>query len=193
MKLSPGDALLVADVQDDFLPGGSLGIPGGDKIVEPLNRCLSAFAGRGLPTFASRDWHPPDHCSFKERGGPWPAHCVQGSRGARFAAALRLPAEVAIISKATDPKREAYSAFDGTGLEARLRALGVRRLVIGGLATDYCVLASARDALALGFSVAVLVDGVQAIDEAAGRRALAEVQGLGAELISSSAVSGAAA
>ena len=107
-------ALLVVDVQVDFCPGGALGVPGGTEILDTINRYVRYFHGRGLPVIMSRDWHPPDHLSFKEQGGPWPIHCVQGSRGGRFHPYLVIPSGSTIISKATDPKREAYSAFDGT-------------------------------------------------------------------------------
>jgi nicotinamidase/pyrazinamidase len=85
----PGDALLVVDVQNDFLPGGALGIEGGDRVIEPTNRLLEAWRRRGLPVFLSRDWHPPGHCSFEDQGGPWPVHCVGGTPGAEFSSRLR--------------------------------------------------------------------------------------------------------
>ncbi len=89
-----GDALLLVDVQRDFLPGGALAVPRGDEVVPALNRYLRLFATRGLPIFASRDWHPPDHASFQARGGPWPPHCVRDSAGAQFAPGLELPGEL---------------------------------------------------------------------------------------------------
>jgi nicotinamidase/pyrazinamidase len=181
---APADALIAVDVQNDFLPGGALGVPGGTAVVAPLNAWLAAFAARGCATFASRDWHPADHCSFAARGGPWPAHCVAGTRGAEFAAGLALPDGCVVLDKGTHAEREAYSAFAGTPLAARLAAAGVRRLWIGGLATDYCVAATARDALALGLDVVVLADAVRAVDVAAGdgARALAALAAEGATL-----------
>ena len=98
--MEPADALLLVDVQRDFLPGGALAVPHGDEVVAPLNRCIAAFEAQGLPIFATRDWHPPDHCSFHDQGGPWPVHCVRDTAGAGFAAALHLPASACIISKA---------------------------------------------------------------------------------------------
>lgn len=175
-----GDALLCVDVQNDFLPGGSLGVPQGDAVVEPLNRCLRRFTRLGLPVFATRDWHPPHHVSFAERGGPWPPHCVADTPGARFAPTLRLPANATIVSKATTPERDAYSGFDGTDLAARLRALAVRRLFVGGLATEYCVLATVRDALARGFAVVLLTDAVRAVEPRDSEGALQEMLRLGA-------------
>ena len=122
-----GDALLVVDVQKDFLPGGALAVPEGDAVIPPLNEALRAFSEAGLPIFATRDWHPPDHCSFVEQGGLWPLHCVAGTSGAAFPNSLRLPASAVLISKADDPAAEAYSAFSGTDLADRLSDRGVGR------------------------------------------------------------------
>ncbi len=184
-KLGPGDALIVTDMQKDFLPGGTLAVPGGEELVPLLNRCIASFLERGLPIFATRDWHPGGHCSFRERGGPWPRHCVAGSFGAEFADNLSLPASTVVVSKATEPDQEAYSAFDGTDLDRRLRAANARRLFIGGLTTDYCVRATAADALRLGFSAVLVRDAVRAIDSDAGRRAVAELEAQGAVLMTS--------
>lgn len=182
LRLGPGDALIVADVQVDFLPGGRLPVPHGDEVVPALNRWLAAFVSAKLPIFATRDWHPPDHCSFRERGGPWPEHCVAGSPGAEFAAGIELPAAAQVISKAVRPEAEAYSAFEGTDLEARLRALRARRLFVGGLALDYCVLHTVTDALAAGFQAFWLEDAVRAIEVRPGdaRRAEEAMRRLGA-------------
>jgi nicotinamidase-related amidase len=178
----PTDALLVVDVQCDFLSGGSLPVVGGERVIAPINRLLEAFAARGLPIFASRDWHPSDHCSFRERGGAWPAHCVAGSPGAAFAAGLRLPAPANVVSKATRADADSYSVFGGTDLGQRLHDAGVTRLVVAGLATDYCVLHTVADALAAGFAVVVVVDAVAAVDARPGDgdRALARMRELGA-------------
>jgi nicotinamidase/pyrazinamidase len=158
------DALVIVDVQNDFLPGGSLAVPDGHAVIGVLNQLIAAFAAEHLPIVASRDWHPPDHCSFAEQGGPWPPHCIAGTEGAAFAAALRLPEDVKIISKATAADRDAYSAFDGTELEAWLSERGVGRVVIGGLATDYCVRKTAEDALQAGFDVVIVEDAVRAVN-----------------------------
>src|SRR3989454_10103739 len=153
VDLQPGDGLLVADVQNDFLPGGALGVLRGDEIVPVLDRYVAAFRARGLPIFASRDWHPPNHCSFREQGGIWPVHCVAGTKGAEFHPDFHLPPSTIVISKATDPKKEAYSVFEGTTLDERLRKAGVQRLFIGGVAPDYCALYTATDAIKRDYAV----------------------------------------
>ncbi len=185
VTLQDHDALLIVDVQKDFLPGGALAVPGGDEIVPVLNHYIERFLQKGLPIFATRDWHPPNHCSFRDQGGAWPPHCVAGSEGAEYADDLHLPADAEIISKATRPEFEAYSGFDGTDLETRLKQRGVRRLFIGGLATDYCVLNTVRDAIRRGFEVFLLTDAIRAVnvhpeDE---RKALEEMRRLGARFI----------
>lgn len=183
--LQPGDALLVVDVQNDFLPGGALGVTDGDTVVAPLNRWLARFTAAGLPVYASRDWHPADHCSFHAQGGPWPPHCVAGTPGADFAPALELPPQAAMVYKGSDRDAEAYSAFAGTGLEQALRAQGVRRIFIGGLATEYCVLNTVRDAVQAGLDAVVLADAVRPVDVHAGdgAAALATMRSLGAALL----------
>lgn len=185
VKLGAGDALLVVDVQNDFLPGGRLAVPGGDAVVPVLNRYLALAAARRLPVYASRDWHPANHCSFRSQGGPWPEHCLAGTGGARFAPGLELPQDAIIIDKGTVQQREAYSAFEGTELASLLRAAQVGRVLVGGLATDYCVLNTVRDALAQGFEVLLLRDAIKAVDANPddGERAEREMQRLGAEPI----------
>ena len=182
LPLRKGDALLIVDVQNDFLPGGALAVPDGDAIIPVLDSYGEKFDHCGLPVIASRDWHPRDHCSFREHGGPWPAHCVAGTHGAELAATLALPRHSMIVSKATQRDHDAYSVFQGTGLAERLRELHCRRLFIGGLATDYCVRATALDALAAGFEVIVLEDAIRAVDVQAGdgARALEELRARGA-------------
>ena len=180
----PGDALLVVDVQNDFLPGGALGIAGGDAVVPPLNRLLAAWRARGLPVYLTRDWHPPGHCSFAAQGGPWPEHCVAGTPGADFSRQLEHGPGDVVVSKATRPDRDAYSALDGTGLADALRGGGVRRVFVGGLATDYCVRATGLDARAADLDVVVLGDAVCAVNlhPDDGARALAELAAAGAAL-----------
>jgi len=179
-----GDALLVVDVQNDFLSGGNLAVPDGDLVIPVLNQYIAIFSSAGLPTVASRDWHPVNHCSFTEQGGPWPPHCVADTAGADFAAGLSLPETTLVISKAIQPDKDAYSAFDGTNLEQQLRKRKITRIFVGGLATDYCVVSTVRDALALSFRVGLLADAVRGVNIRAGddHRALAEMQTLGAEM-----------
>lgn len=166
------DALLVVDVQRDFLPGGALAVPEGNQVVPVLAACIEAFARSGCPVIASRDWHPSNHCSFQTSGGPWPPHCIANTPGATIEPALHLPSNAIIVDKATSAEKDAYSAFEGTALDSRLKDLGIERLFIGGLATEYCVLNSALDALRLGYEVVLLTDSVRAIDKTAGERAI---------------------
>lgn len=177
-----GDALLVVDVQNDFLPGGSLGVPDGDAVVPVLNRYIQAFADRDLPIFFTRDWHPENHCSFQKQGGPWPPHCVAGTDGAAFASELAQPDEISVVSKAQSPESDAYSGFEQTELANELRNRGVERVYVGGLATDYCVLNTVKDALSNGFEVLLLTDAIRAVnvEPEDGSRAIEEMLGLGA-------------
>ena len=182
MTLHPGDGLIVVDVQNDFLPGGSLAVAGGDEVVPPLNAYIAAFVRAGLPILATRDWHPPNHCSFRAHGGPWPPHCVAGSAGARFAPGLALPPSTVVVSKDTLPDQDTYSGFQGGDLDARVREAGVRRVFVGGLATDYCVFHTVKDALTRGYAAVLLGDAIRAVNVRPddGRRAEAEMVRLGA-------------
>jgi nicotinamidase/pyrazinamidase len=162
--LKPGDALLVVDVQNDFCPGGALAVSKGDEIVPILNRWMADASAAGVPVFASRDWHPANHISFKARGGPWPPHCVQNTRGAQFHPDLKFPPDVRIISKADTVDVDSYSAFGGTDLAERLRQERVHRVWIGGLTQDYCVRTTALDAIREGFEVHVIVNATRAVN-----------------------------
>lgn len=185
VTLDSHDALLIVDVQNDFLPGGALAVASSDAVLPVLNRYLNLFRANGSPIVATRDWHPAEHCSFSAQGGPWPPHCVAGTEGAAFSNVLQLPQDVMVISKATRRDRDAYSGFEGTDLETRLRSLGTQRLFIGGLATDYCVLNTVKDALAAGFEVLLLIDAIKAVELQAGdeERAVKEMNRLGAKSI----------
>ena len=182
IQLHAGDSLIIVDMQNDFLPGGSLAVPDGDKVIAPLNRAIFLFGEKGLPIFATRDWHPPNHISFKEQGGLWPPHCVQHTRGVSFASALDPPCSGHIISKAMSADQDAYSGFDGTNLHLQLRSMRITRLFIGGVATDYCVKATVLDARKLGYSVYVLNDCIRAVNMNPDddKKALAEMQAAGA-------------
>ncbi|MBI2203730.1 MAG: bifunctional nicotinamidase/pyrazinamidase [Candidatus Rokubacteria bacterium] len=184
------DALVIVDVQNDFCPGGALAVNAGDEVVPVMNRYAERFARAGAPVFASRDWHPRQTKHFKEWGGVWPPHCVQGTRGAEFHPALSLPPRTEIVSKGMDPDADAYSAFqaetsDGTPFANALASRGVRRLFIGGLATDYCVKATVLDARKHGFEAFVLDDASRAVEVAAGdgARAVDEMTTAGARLL----------
>jgi nicotinamidase/pyrazinamidase len=158
------DALIIVDVQVDFCPGGTLAIEGGDEVIPILNRWIQRATDLKIPVFFSRDWHPPNHVSFKDRGGPWPPHCVRDSHGAKFHPELLVPDSAIVISKADTRDQDSYSAFGGTPLADHLKNLGVRRVWLAGLALDYCVSASALDARALGFDVRVLLAGTRAVE-----------------------------
>jgi len=162
--LNKTDALLVTDVQNDFLPKGALPVPEGEEVIPVLNEYLGKFQNSGANVLASRDWHPVNHVSFKAQGGPWPPHCVQNTKGAQFHRDLKLPQNVIVISKATRPEHEAYSAFDGTNLAEELQKMGAKRFFIGGLATDYCIVNTVKDARKLGFETIVLMDAIRGID-----------------------------
>jgi nicotinamidase/pyrazinamidase len=186
--LKKTDALLIVDVQRDFLPGGALAVPDGDAVVPALAALAQKFAAEGLPVIASRDWHPADHCSFVEQGGPWPPHCVARSEGATLDPGLELPENVKIIDKAVTADKDAYSAFEGTGLADWLRERGVERVVVGGLATEYCVLNTAADGLRNGFDVLLVEDAIRAIDDADGQRAIDTLRDQGAKVGDSGAI-----
>ena len=185
VAFGPGDALIVTDVQNDFLPGGSLAVPHGDEVIPILNRYINLFHSKELPIFATRDWHPANHCSFIEQGGPWVPHCMAGTSGASFSPLLKLPYDVVIVSKATKLEKDAYSTFEGTELDPLLHSLGVHRIIIGGLATDYCILNSVKDAVRLNYRVIVLGDAVRAINvhPEDGTLAMEEMVRLGADII----------
>jgi nicotinamidase/pyrazinamidase len=125
---------------------------------------INAFNRAGLPIFFTRDWHPPNHCSFEAQGGVWPPHCVRGTSGAEFHQELIVPREAIIVSKATEPDKEAYSGFDGTSLASSLKSIGVTEIFLGGLATDYCVKGTALDALREGVVVNLMLDCIKGVD-----------------------------
>jgi len=183
--LSPGDALIVVDVQNDFLPGGTLAVHKGSEILPVLNRYIALFHTQELPIFATRDWHPPNHSSFMQQGGGWLPHCIAGTFGAEFSTGLNLPSDTVIISKATRQERDAYSGFDDTSLDSILKASGIGRVFIGGLTTEHCVLHTAKDAIRHRYTAFVLEDAVRAIDRIPedGLRALDEMAGLGVALL----------
>jgi nicotinamidase/pyrazinamidase len=176
-------ALIVVDVQNDFCPGGSLAVAHGDEVVPPLNKLIAEFLQRGDPVFKTRDWHPPKTKHFADFGGTWPVHCVQGTKGAEFHADLTDDPRIQIISKGLGDENS-YSAFDRTDLAEQLRKLGVDEVLVGGLATDYCVKNTALDALKEGFAVKALTNAMRPVDlqPGDGDRAIEEMRRAGAEI-----------
>ncbi len=169
MGIKRKSALVIVDLQNDFLPGGALAIPQGDAILPKVNAYTEAFRKRGLPIIATRDWHPPETTHFQVKGGVWPIHCVQGTPGAEFHPDLALPEGTIIVSKGMGADEDAYSAFQardehGRTLPELLRAMGVRHLYIGGLALDYCVKFTGLDAAREGFGCTVLLDATRAVN-----------------------------
>jgi nicotinamidase/pyrazinamidase len=182
----PQNALIIVDVQNDFCPGGALPVAEGHAIVPVINRLVAAFESNGSPIIATRDWHPLRTTHFNTEGGLWPPHCVQGTRGAEFHPELSLGGAL-IVSKGTEENADSYSAFDardtnGVQLADLLRARGIERLVVVGLATDYCVKQTVLDGLRKGFAVTVVEDAVRAVEVKPGdaERALEEMARAGA-------------
>jgi nicotinamidase/pyrazinamidase len=182
---NPKQALIVVDVQNDFCPGGTLAVVHGDEVVEPLNQLINEFLDRGAPVYKSRDWHPSTTKHFTPYGGTWPVHCVQNTKGAEFHPALRDDARIQVISKGLGDT-DCYSAFDETDLAAQLHAQNVEEVVVGGLATDYCVKSTVLDALKNGFQVKALKNAMRAVDlqPGDGARAIEEMRAAGAEIVS---------
>ncbi len=153
-------ALVLVHLQNDFFPGGSLAIPEGDHIIPQINQYIGYFQHQLSAIMATRDWHPQNHCSFQEQGGPWPPHCVQGSRGAQFHANLHLPNGSLIISGATNPKKDIHSGFDGTSLADYLEDRHASTVYIVGLATEYWINQTVLDGMKLGLRMVVLEDAI---------------------------------
>jgi nicotinamidase/pyrazinamidase len=174
------EALLIIDLQNDFVPGGALPVPHGDEILGHVNELI--HSGRFDLVVATRDWHPPNHHSFKAQGGPWPPHCVQGTKGAELHPALARSEIDVVVNAGYAPELEGYSGFEQTKLASVLREHEIERVTVVGLATDYCVRATALDALREGFDVVVDGEGVRGIDVEPGdsQRALEELAGAGA-------------
>jgi nicotinamidase/pyrazinamidase len=174
------EALLIIDFQNDFTPGGALAVPRGDEIADRINEL--AADDRFQLVLATRDWHPPDHGSFEEKGGPWPPHCVQGTEGAELHPDLDRAKVEVVVDKGQDPETEGYSGFEGTDLEELLRERGIDKVTVVGLATDYCVKNTALDAVRAGFEVTVDSSAVRGVDVKPGdsERALDEVRAAGA-------------
>lgn len=188
----PNDtALILVDIQNDFCPSGALAVPNGDLIIDPVNRVMPLF-----PTVAAtKDWHPWNHCSFKQFGGVWPVHCVQNTPGANFHPDLDLRFIQTVALKGSSPDRDVFQGLkgfteDGRSLEDWLRSKGVTTLYVAGLATDYCVHATVIDAMEKGFRVNVISDAIKAVEviRGDGERAVHEMKSFGAELLTSDQV-----
>lgn len=184
------DALILIDVQNDFCPGGALAVAQGDQVVPALNRYIEKFTQEKLPIFATRDWHPERTKHFKAYGGLWPPHCIQGTRGAEFRADLAMPKDAVIVSAGMTPDEEGYSGFEGkdergVSLADLLHGAAVKRIFVGGLATDYCVKHTVLDGLKHGFAVTLLRDAVRGVELAPGdsMRAVEEMVGAGANVL----------
>lgn len=185
VETHPKQALIVVDVQNDFCPGGTLAVPHGDEVVAPLNELIDEFLEQGDPVYKSRDWHPAKTKHFAAYGGTWPVHCVQNTKGAEFHPALRNDPRINVISKGLGDK-DCYSAFDETDLAAKLREQDIEEVVVGGLATDYCVKNTVLDALKHGFKVKALTNAMRAVElqPGDGDRAIEEMRAAGAEIAS---------
>lgn len=176
-----GRALLIVDFQNDFAtPSGALAVEGGEDITAQLNE--EAASGRYEFVVATRDWHPVEHGSFAEQGGPWPTHCVQGTEGAELHPDLDRDRIDLVFDKGEDASAPGYSAFEAGELATLLRERGIDKIAVAGLATDYCVKHSALDALAHDFEVEVLVDATRGVDATDSERALRELEARGAAL-----------
>ena len=174
-------ALLIIDVQNDFArPHGALPVPRGEEVIEPINAL--ARSGRFDLVVATRDWHPDDHASFAEHGGPWPPHCVRGTAGAELVAELDREAIDAIVDKGTERTGEGYSGFEADELIEHLRRAGVDEVTIVGLAADYCVRHTALDARRHGLRVRLHREGVRGIAPETTAAALAELEDAGVEI-----------
>lgn len=186
--IKDNDALIVVDVQNDFLPGGSMGVKEGDAVVPVINRLLPMFKTRVF----TRDWHPEDHISFSSNPQftdmSWPPHAVRGTKGAEFHPDLQVPEDAIIVSKAPESDKEAYSGFQATDLARQLGGKGTKRVFVGGVATDYCVKFTVQDALKEGFETYVIKDACRAVDvpEGNGQTALTDMEKQGAKLVNSS-------
>ena len=181
-NLQGGDALIIVDVQKDFCPGGALPIEAGDKVVPILNRWIKAATTQEVPVYVSRDWHPMNHLSFDQRGGPWPPHCIQDSDGARFHADLQLPEAAIKVTKGVRFDQDQNSAFDQTGLAEQLRSDNIQRLFVGGLAEDVCVLATVLDGCKEGFEVTLIADATRPVTISGGEEARRKMHAAGAHL-----------
>jgi len=184
--LRSGDALLIIDVQKDFCSGGALPVKNGERVIPILNRWIARAVAKGVPIYASRDWHPVGHISFQSRGGIWPPHCIQDSDGARFHPDLQLPDSAIEVTKGTRFDREQNSAFDETGLAEELRQKGIQHLLVGGLAEEVCVLATILDGRREGFEITLIADGTRPVTPQEGQKARKKMSESGVRFVQTS-------
>ncbi|WP_019091613.1 nicotinamidase [Komagataeibacter europaeus] len=169
LRITATDALLIIDMQADFMPGGPLGVPGADRLPSLINPLCDLPFG---VIVATQDWHPAGHVSFVGRGGPWPVHCVAGTPGADLSPALAQAHVGVVLRKGLHPDVDSYSAFEDndhasrTGLDGLLKGRGITRVFVVGVALDYCVAATARDAVRAGFATFVLPDACRGVRQA---------------------------
>lgn len=188
IKFNKNDALLVVDIQYDFLPGGALGVPLGDQVIPPIKDLIMAATKGHATIIASRDWHPANHISFHEQGGPWPPHCVQNTPGAKFHESLQYPKDTIIVSKATNSDKDVYSAFHaetekGVPLPKILEEHNIKRIIICGLCLDYCVKASSLDLIKEGYETLVVLNATKAINEEDGLETIRLLTSFGVQFV----------
>ena len=183
-------ALIIVDIQNDFCKGGPLEVKNGEEVIGGLNELIDKFHTEGKPVYATKDWHPLDHCSFQTNGGLWPVHCVQGTPGAGLHPELLIDDRVGIINKGTETGEEAYSGFDGTNFAEQLRENNISKVIIGGLATDYCIHGTTIGAIKNGFSTSVIEDLIRGVELNPGdcANATKEMKDAGAKFIQSSSL-----
>ncbi len=186
MNMDKQDALLLVDIQNDFFPGGSLGIHDAGAIIPVVNAMIDKAVENEAVIYASRDWHPEEHISFVEQGGRWPRHCVRNTSGAAFHPEVILPMHTMIISKGTHPAFDQYSAFDRTELVESLNKLGIRRVWVGGLAQDICVKETMVDGVENGFSMILVRQATRPaeVNPGDGRSAINEMKDCGVRIVS---------
>lgn len=182
IDMKTGDALLIIDLQNDFCPGGALPIEEGNKVIPIINEWIQKAVNHNIPVYASRDWHPKRHISFKEEGGKWPPHCIQDSNGAQFHGRLILPDQTVIVTKGVRFDKDQNSAFDETGLGVYLQRKGIERLFICGLALDVCVLATVMDGLRLGFKVMLILNATRPVTQSGGAAAVEQMKNAGVQV-----------
>jgi len=178
-------ALIVVDVQRDFCEGGALAASNTISLLQPLKKFVDEARRKGILVVYTQDWHPEKHSSFQANGGPWPVHCVAGQAGAELMTPLRAEAGDVVIHKGVGVDGAGYSGFDETPLEKELREKGITRVGVTGIATEYCVRATALDAQKAKFETVVLEDLIRAVQEKEAPRVLGELRAAGVKVTGS--------